>query len=782
MSVEEVVANEVTLLSNPIGLIFDEGEPLRRRAATLRLVRKAFVYPKARCLLVSRYQTILIAALLTIGVVGGLVYNWPFSATENESTTSSAAASQEPDEGLPPDEEPRGLTLTEVSSQTPNAEEAANLNLDLDPIRQGDRLLLGGNAIGAYKQYQRIPTDLAKSMSASIKLRMALAAEDAGFLEQAERHFSDTIAAATRGTPEQIWALIGTGRIWDAQNRVTEATHLLSELYLMTSSESYPAQMRLAISKQLSDALQKRTLASVDLAESSSQTAASKQQQLTDVLQYHWCQTQLQPMLQESSWRRTQDDGQAKDILEVVQRPIDDVSLILANVKSWAYPISQLLNDLERAASIKIDLSATARSTIAGRSARVDAVAMPIALLLDQTLCTHSLVWDQRGGIVTISHADEWNADQNKRFALQRAQRLQRQLQIYFPDGIQRIAALMHDANNSFLLGEVGAAAEKYDAARGLEPVGELNAKILFNAATLALQQSDFDSAINDYYLALDQTLSPELQAMAYSWIGEIEIRLGRPQRAVAAASRGLRLATQAEEKNRALMALAKAYLLLSDAYSANQVLFNHASSLTDPSNRRLATVLSTHSRFQVVKPTNGLQNEGERLVLSLAALQAGDAKDFVEHLMVSRAFAAVGFRSKAIEHLTKAADEVPIGYWQSRIPIELAEILREAGKPQKALETLQSMEQVDDPSLRIRSLLMQNEIVARTGNPSSVIENCKALLQLSLDEADQKRVMKMLGNAYQNSGQHYSAALCFAGLLPEGDSNELRNSSTVTP
>ncbi len=741
----------------------------------------------------SRYQSLLIAALLTTGVVGGLIYNWPFVATENESGSADAEVAQNGTEGLPSRGEPRGLTLNEISLQTSDAETAANtetaakLNLDLDPIQQGDRLLLGGNAIGAYKQYQRIPAELAKSMNASIKLRMALAAEDAGFLEQAEQHYSDTLAAATRGTSEQIWALIGTGRIWDAQHRPAEATRLLSELYLMTSSESYPAEMRKVISQQLSDALQKRTLTSAVDSESSAQTAPNNTEQdstlsLTHGLQYFWCPTQLHPMLQESSWTRKDDNAQAKDLLEVVQRPIDDVSLILANVQSWSYPLSQLLGDLERAASIKIELSATARSMLAGRSARVDATAMPVALLLDQSLCSHSLVWEQRGGIVKISHTDEWNTQQNKRFALQRAQRIQRQLQIYFPDGIQRIAALMHDANNSFVLGELGAAAEKYEAARGLEPVGELNAKLLFNAATLALHQRDFDSALNAYYLALDQTLSPELQAMAYSWIGEIEIRLGRPQRGVAASSRGLRLATRPEEKNRSLMALAKAYLLLSDAYSANQTLFTHASGLTDPASRRLATVLTTHSRFQVTKPTNGLQNEGERLVLSLAALQADDAKDFVEHLMVSRAFAAVGFRSKAIEHLTRAASEVPSGYWQTRIPIELAEILNEAGDYQKALETLRSMEQVDDPSLRIRSLLLENKIVARTGDTSQVIENCKALLKLDLDEADQKQVMRMLGNAYQNSGQHYSAALCFAGLLPEGDSTELQNAPTATP
>ncbi|QDT11878.1 tetratricopeptide repeat protein [Planctomycetes bacterium K23_9] len=711
-------------------------------------------------------------ALLATGAVGGLIYNWPRIVPSDATSQSASETDESTNEGSPSEDSSRGFTLTQVSTK----DKAELSPLELDPLFQGDRLLLGGNAIGAYQQYNRLPENIAKSMDASILVRQGLAAEQAGFLDRSEQHFRDAIGASARESIQQVWAMIGMARVWEMQDRIDESISLLSELYLMYSTDRYPQEVRLPISRQLADCLQRRSL------KESGETLITNEDDLNvdlkKQLEYYWAPMRLEPVLEETDWVNKPTSARAEDILTIIQRPIDDVSLILVNADSSMYPLSQLVMDLQRATRMQFDLSAQARSTLSGRSVRVDVEALPVSLLLDQAFSAHDLAWQQNNGRVRIVHLDEWKPEQRAKFVIGRTQRLQRQIQLQFPNGIERVVALLHDANNSFMMDEVGAAADKYRSVRELDPTGELNAAAYFNSAVFALAQKEKETALNEFYLALDQTLSPRLQGKAYARIGEIEILSGRPEHAVAAASRGLRLAAEDVDANRSLMALAKAYLLMSDAYSANQALFNHASSLTDERSKRLATVLSTHARFEVIKPTDGLQNEGERLVLSLASLRADDPRDFVEHLMVSRAFAAVGFRSKAINHLSIATDQVQPGYWQSRIPLELAEILFQSGDLDRAVETLKTMVASDDVTMQTRAKFLKAEIHLKLNQLDQVESLCNELLRMTLSEIDQRRALQMLGKAFQKSGQHYSAALCFAGLLPDG-SNSLRSPSS---
>ncbi|MGB7346355.1 MAG: tetratricopeptide repeat protein [Pirellulaceae bacterium] len=722
-----------------------------------------------------RSHTLWTAALLTTGVAGGLIYNWSSFWSDDAAAEVSVEVDTTTIEGLPSEDLKRGLTVTDVSVKANATTIDKAPAIEMDSINQGDRLLLGGNTTGAYQQYKRF----GKSLDPAISLRLALAAEQAGFQERSEQHYRDTINQASKGSIQQIWGLIGTARVWENQERYDEAISLLSELYLMYGNDVYPPEIRLPISQQLANCLQKRILSTVE--ESSATTTGND---LKRQLEFFWCDVKMEPILDDPSVimpdQEPSTDG--TDLLTIIQQPINDVELILVSVKSPMYPLSQLIADLERLTKMKFDVSAAARSTLAGRSIRIDAVALPVSLLLDQALGAHSLAWSQNQGDVQVVSSSEWKREMRSAYMTERTQRLQRQVQIQFPVSIERIAAQMHDANNSFLRGEAGAAADKYRSARELDPTGELNAKLYFNTATFQFAQGEHEAALNSYYLSLDQTLSPSLQAMAYSRIGEIEITQGRPERAVVAASRGLRMASDADDSNRTLIALAKAYLLMSDAYSANQVLFNHASSLTDERSQRLATVISTHARYEVIKPTHGLQNEGERLVLSLAALQPGDPRDFVDHLLVSRAFAAVGFRSKAVSHLSVAAETMPPGYWASRIPLELAEILLEAGELKRAAETLQAVKRSDNELMRVRALFLEAQINNDLGQPREVQAVCQRLLEMQLADVDQKRALRLLGKAYQKSGKHYSAALCFAGLLPEADETNDSLSSPTAP
>ena len=53
-------------------------------------------------------------------------------------------------------------------------------------------------------------------------------------------------------------------------------------------------------------------------------------------------------------------------------------------------------------------------------------------------------------------------------------------------------------------------------------------------------------------------------------------------------------------------------------------------------------------------------------------------------------------------------------------------------------------------------------------GKSSECIQTCRLLLQQPLQLEEKRRVLEMLGHAYRGQDQHYAAALCFAGLLPD--------------
>jgi hypothetical protein len=183
-----------------------------------------------------------------------------------------------------------------------------------------------------------------------------------------------------------------------------------------------------------------------------------------------------------------------------------------------------------------------------------------------------------------------------------------------------------------------------------------------------------------------------------------------------------------------------------------------------------MASVISTYARFQAMKPARGLQNEGERLVMALASLRPKDPHSFIDHLLISRAFHDVGFRTQAIENLTIASNKADSVYWRNRIHYELAEMLYQAGDLQKADQALAGISHSAHQRLRVKMMLLDARVKLELGRMPECELLCKSLLELHLNEETKKQTLELLGNAYQRSGKHYSAAICFAGLLPDSE------------
>lgn len=754
--------------------------------------------------------------LIAVGLVGGVAYNLPMWSTSNDGNEGVQDAVEESAANTG-NESSQGFTLgSESFSSSDNGSGAYSgsdgqaamyvsefekefggegggsfdvvdpsvpqeVQLGMAPFEDGDRLLLGGNSTGAYQVYLKLAQRATKAIEPSLLLRLGLASELAGFAKEAEEHYREASAHSRAGSELQVQSLIGAARVWQLLERNEESNNLLSELALQFGKDNVAPDIRLSIYHSLSECLQLDYLRSLqDSAKSTieEQRGAEK----ADSLEYFWMQPQIEPILastnrsvflQPKDATRTLevDTSSRRTYLTLVQRPSDLAQQILLDVEKAGVSISQLIEDIGRSANLTFDVSQLARARITGRSIRIGCEAISLSLLLDHVLEPRGLGWYQDGKAIKIGRLDEFSPEGKGNYALDRVQRCLRFIQINAENGVERVVSFMHSGNLFLHKSDLQQAENSFTSAREMEPAGELAAMLYFDEASLKLELGDDQRALDLFYSALDQTLAPRLQALSYARIAELELKLGRPSKAIPASARGLRLSSSPRQASGNLLVLAKSYLLENDPFSANRVLFENAETLEDKSDERLGSLMATLARFRIVKPMNGLQNEGERLVLALAAIQKGDPKDFIDHLIVSRAFADVGFRTQARQHLTFAFEQAKDGFWRNRIQLELAQLLWKSGDYKNCEEVLQKIVKSNDPTLELELMLLRAKLLLELELIDESMSTCEELLKLPVEREQKVVALNVLGRAYQKKGQNYAAALCFAGFLPsEGE------------
>jgi tetratricopeptide (TPR) repeat protein len=765
---------------------------------------------------VARFELLSTLLLLAIGTVGSMLYNWPVQSSEDSGPV--AAAQQESDGqsergikdpveeiGSPypasalrspsnsqstleadklidpfadiasPEQAVAELQVVEArgSVEAPTiAGELANqagviqepVYVDFEAIARGDRLLTGGNSIAAYQHYRQLlgeNVDALEVEDASLLLRLGLSAELAGMREQSESYYIKVVRSKRASPIRQAWALVGLARIWEQDGKARDAAELLSELSLLYGTSDYPQALRVSVLTTLSRLLQQLYLARAP--------AGS----LATRLEYDWGDVEIEPVLDpDLRIAATLPEIGERSRLKVVQRPLNDFELVLVDVRLPFSPMLEVLDDLQSQISQKLRISTLARASIAGRSIQADAASLSVPVFLDQMLASLGLMWREVGKEVEILQVSEVSVRESQRYQLERVQRVLRQIQLETDSQVERARSLMHEANNHYVLGRIEDARSKYLAAREIRPRDELSAKLYFNAGEFHSSQHEDDVALDQYYRALDQTLAPDMQAEAFSQIGRLELLMGRAEKAIPASARSLRLASNIEsvkgQDADALLTLARAYLLQGDPFSANRAIFEFSDRVQDEKSKRMATVFSAYARYTASKVGRGLQNPNDRLLRSLMALKPGDVDNFIDHLLIGRAYYDVGLRPMATAHLELSASQVKSDYWKDRVRFELAEVQFLAGNYQATASTLATSERQVKDALYVGIKTLHARSLKRLGDLDGTIRICRELIGVGVDDEANAVALKILGEAYQTAGDHRAASLCFAGLLPK--------------
>ncbi len=626
----------------------------------------------------------------------------------------------------------------------------------LENLQEGDRLLLGGNYNGAMRYFSDLYLQGEKGVA--IHLRLGLASELTGNLSRGWENFREAVRYAEPESMAQLWSLLGVARVWMKQGKHDLANSLLSEMLLKYGNDNYPAIIRSTAALLLAESirLEDRRPTPRDTFNWPVyfRTTPNPDQQLSETTTY-------QPRIEDDSLNPT-----AK--ISLVQKPGLVAAGIVVDAKINSKLITELIRELESTTGLKFQLSEKARARLSGRKTSLKNRIISTADLLDHVLFPHRLTWEQEGANVYVTTREEITVDQRHKYFTSRRARLLRDVQINADNKFQRCIAFMHDGNDLLMSGEFEAALSKYQSARKMVPSGELSSLLFHNTALLLQKQNSYEESLENYYNALDQSLEPDVKSRCYLGVAKLELAGGRIDKAVVAASRGLRFGDEKSRQIQNLLVLAKAYLLQDKPYAANQALFEHAYLLRGTKDEPMGSVFASYSRLAITGRRAGLGDEANRLVNSLVAVAGDGASDYADDILLSRAYREVGLISRAIDYMEEAHQRVESSFWHDLVLLELAGLYTDLGNLEKADDKLSEMNNLNNYR---EALLLQAELDLELDRADNCILICRRIIQYELSEAETKTTLALLGKAYQKQGKHFAAATCFSGVLPNANS-----------
>lgn len=656
------------------------------------------------------------------------------------------------------------------SIPTPNAKtEEAVTNVEL--IAQGDNYFMGGNCSLALKKYRSIKGKAGENTS--LTLRKAACFEQLSELDSAEVAYRNTLTNAPN-LKHRLLAMAGFGRVLVKQRRVEEAIAILAEQLLRIDQDrSIPSRTRSQLYFEYSKALEARITETAFSGDDAKKNNSLDYDDLPDLLgplslatvnSLNNPEEYLQMIDQPTEPVEVE---QQEHYFKILQRPSDAASTITAEISVGLQPVPLLLDQITQIAGLELQISEKARDTIAGRSRVVHVDSTTLSSYYDQLLISFGLVWQQADQTIYVVHAGELNEPNMwMDFQFQSAARSFRRFEIDFPSDPFRKAATLSRARIAMLAHDYNRAANLFRELEQSQPIGEVKAKSYFNQAKLSQLLNRPEEAIQLYYRAIDQTMEANVEASGYCMLSQLHITTGEIKEAIRAGRRGLATAVTLDQRQEAAVNLAKAYLLDNDPFSANMTLFRNRSMIKEKNHRMIAAFLGAYARSIGVTEIERVMIAKNRLLTSLSTLETEQYATFADCYLASMAYESLGFRDRSIAMLTLALSKPDVGSWQRKVFFELGMLQRKMDMNVEAIASFNLLVSQDD-EWRTRALLQLARLYSQTKQWDQCIVVCKALWNSELDEAEKRMTLQILGSAFQAKGQHYSAALCFAGMLP---------------
>jgi tetratricopeptide (TPR) repeat protein len=753
--------------------------------------------------LMFRAEYWIFSTLFALGVIGGLSYLLIFPSDHRlpdkdqlaQNASLQAANDSKNSPQLPDTNSPIDNLLSEIDANNAFANgglvnEELMDQATIALLENGDNLLTAGNFAAASNRFTKVQS-IYGTFTSAISIRLAICAEFRGKYLTAEAHYQRAIKLKAPASHKWL-AISGVTRVKILSGNYSEALRLLSDLFLESlGNHEIPKEVEAQISYQLATVAQRLALVDYDFDLSSPQgigffTADPELGAMLAVLNEGTPEEAKQspntqigvPEGENSSGAPNEselvDDPKiSKQVVEILQRPNDNIDLMVINLNA---PINTTLAILTRqiAAAAELDLFASprAQAVIANRTKSLFAEGVPANLILDHLLLPLNLCWQQDGKRIQIVSQDEKSPSDLKDFWRAVAERTFRRFTVAFPGDSRANSALLSRGNLKYIQDDLDGSFIHYQELLKQNPKDELLARLFFNLGKLHVRFGRNEDAIKQFYHVVDQTYDRQLQSSGYWLVAQLSLETGNLQDSIRAAGRALTTAQNDLQKRLAALTMARSYLISNQPFSANQVLFDNRNAFSDSDLKPTAAVIGSYARYVGVTDESSLKAERERLLEAVMMAKDEQYSNFIDLYVAARAFQALGFQNQAIEKLNLAADSTTIEFWKRRFLFEMAVQLSIAKKNNDATAIFKYLIAGGEDEWITKSLLQLAQIYETEKKASECIEICQRLWSNNLSDEEKQATLNMLGKSYRLLGEHHSAALCFAGMIPVKSAN----------
>lgn len=300
-----------------------------------------------------------------------------------------------------------------------------------------------------------------------------------------------------------------------------------------------------------------------------------------------------------------------------------------------------------------------------------------------------------------------------------------------------------------------------------------LRLAINFNLGQLQTIYDDGPTAIESFGRVVDSNEGGSIKTVAFIRVAQIHLQLGQHDQAVAAFSRAFRSSEQPWFRQIAKIGVASTYLLNDQPRLASKVIQDGRRVFADSDMRSVADFLLAYSVIADSPGQSSYEARGE-LLSSLARIKWAPELGAHGELLAARAYQELGFSDEAIGILQASLQRADSSWLREQAVEQLTSILMLEGRNDEARNAL--LNAIKHPEFSDNGLLLSRlaTIEYQSGHREDCLRLCNRILAIDQSSQYHAEALKLMGSIFQERGEHYHAALCFSGLLPDqGQKNE---------
>ena len=677
-----------------------------------------------------------IAVLLTIGLVGGTIYNWP-----------------KPQKAVQPTPQP------EFNRSYKTVELSAEQQSQFDQFTaKGDNYLAVGNQNEAEEYYNAALTIWPGNPHTLFRLGLTYYFSDQ--YQKSVDYLQDSVPGWEDNEKLRIVNRLMLVKAWVRTGRMREASDALIDMLLtLDGLESVPDSIKFSIGYELLLVLQNETV-----------SAYSNVIDKVDQPAFEVCDLEPESILEimrgGTEPTRPFEPLAIEAQLQILQRPTDDVNLTVVAGKLKSQSVNGLLNQISQKVGLQLDVSPDAQPYLTGQVVKLNSDSITLSVLLDTMLYPLGVSWMQVDDTIKLQPSSNLRTNALAANRAAESIRLGRYLLVKFNNEDCRKSIILSNANMLVFQDNFDTASAMYEQTLE-DSSGGLKAKIHYNQGLISKKFNRSEDAIEQFLAAIDQSLDPAIQAAAYLHIAQIHLRNNHVKPCIIAAGRSQSLTDQPTILGESSMTLARAYLIDRDPASANRFLFENAKAIEKAGHKTMAGVYSAFARSLASLNPIDKKKATEALIIALAEVDPANITESADSLILADAYQKVSLPNQAIRILDTIIDNENESWARQRL--FKRSVIQEQIDFRLAVSGYKSLAQDTGDVLGKRAALRLAEYeLTDRDNPAACIDWCRTLWNTELDETTKTVALDLMGLAYRKLGDIDSSIYCFYGMLPD--------------